>query len=153
MVCPFCTSNKTSVYNSRATARLNNVWRRRRCNNCKKVFTTTETVDPASVIKLKQGKTSVAFSQAKLLISLLRVCDHLEDPETSAHYLCQNVMQKLYRMAAKSSQTINKNDIIEVTMVTLKPYNLAAYVKYLSYHSPQIDPRTLNKKLKETTTF
>lgn len=147
MVCPFCMSQKTSVVNSRSTTKLNNVWRRRSCNECKRIFTTTESIDPASVIKIRSGKLLQDFSQAKLTISVLGACDHLEDPKTAAHYITSNIMQKLYRTAATQPQGISVQDIVTTTLNTLKPYNLAAYVKYLSYHAPHVDSRTLKKQL------
>jgi len=137
----------TSVTNSRPTTKLNNVWRRRRCDSCKRIFTTTESVDPASVLQIKDGKQSKAFSEAKLTISVLRACDHLQDPESAAHYITQNVIQKLYRAATEQAKGIAINDIVATTLATLKPYNLAAYVKYLSYHAPLVDSRTLKKQL------
>lgn len=144
-------SKDTSVYNSRQTARLNNVWRRRRCETCKKTFTTNESVDPGSVIKVTGKRTVKGFSQTTLLLSIFKVCDHLESPEKDAQYVTQTVLQKLYKKAAKNYQLVDKADIAAIVLETLKPYNLAAYVKYLSYHSPQIDSRTLNKKLRKTT--
>lgn len=141
----------TSVYNSRPTTKLNNVWRRRRCDLCHKTFTTTEYVDPASVVQVKHHGKTIPFSQTKLLISVLRACDHLEDSETSAYYITHTSTQKLYRKAAVQSQNITTTDIISSVLDTLKPYNLAAYVKYLSSHAPQIDERTLKKRLKGTT--
>lgn len=147
MVCPFCLSTKTSVYNSRQTTRLNNVWRRRKCNNCHKNFTTTESVDPGSVIKVVGKRTVKPFVNATLLISILRVCDHMDSPEESAAYVAQTVLQKLYKIARKNGQLVSKEDIVATVLDTLKPYNTAAYVKYLSYHSPNLDPRSLKKQL------
>lgn len=151
MVCPFCTNKQTSVYNSRPTTKLNNVWRRRRCDKCHKTFTTTEQVDPSSVIKVKQGKKTVPFLETKLLISVLQACDHLERPAESAYYITHTVTQNLYRRAATQLQTVLIADIIEAALTALKPYNLSAYVKYLSYHAPQIDERMLKKRLKGST--
>jgi transcriptional repressor NrdR len=151
MVCPFCTNKDTSVYNSRQTVRLNNVWRRRRCDKCNKVFTTTESVDPGSVIKVAGTRTLKPFSSTILLLSIFKVCDHMDDPEQSAQYVSQTVLQKLYKIAAKNHHLVGKEEITTAVLETLKPYNLAAYVKYLSYNAPDMDPRILSKRLKETT--
>jgi len=151
MVCPFCGNKDTSVYNSRQTIRLNNVWRRRRCELCGKTFTTTETIDPATVLRVKGNKSTEPFRTTIILVSILHVCDHLPKPEEAADYIYQTVLQKLYRQAANGTQIINKADIVLVVLATLKPYNLAAYVKYLSYHSPDIDTRSLKKQLKTTS--
>lgn len=151
MVCPFCGHKDTLVYNSRQTAKLNNVWRRRRCESCHKTFTTTETIDPATVLRVKNGKLTEPFRSTTMLVSILRVCDHSPKPEEAADYIYQTVLQKLYRQAANGAQIINKADIVLTVLGTLKPYNLAAYVKYLSYHSPDMDARSLKKQLKTTS--
>lgn len=148
MVCPFCTSSKTSVYNSRQTSRLNSVWRRRKCDACGKVFTTNESVDPGSVVKVAGHRTIRPFLQTKLLLSIFKVFDHSDNAENDAQYITQNVLQKLYRLAQKNDQIVSKEEIANTILETLKPYNLPAYVKYLSYHAPNIDQRGLNRILK-----
>jgi len=118
---------------------------------CGKTFTTTETIDPATVLRVKGNKSTEPFRTTTILVSILRVCDHLPKPEEAADYIYQTVLQKLYRQAVNGTQIINKADIVLVVLATLKPYNLAAYVKYLSYHSPDIDTRSLKKQLKTTS--
>lgn len=149
MVCPFCLYKRTTVYNSRPTTKINNVWRRRRCEHCKRTFSSTESVDPTSVLQVQDGKQLTPFWEVKLLLSVLRVCDHLEEPEVVAHQLIHTIMQKLYRQAAVAPKPIKKQDIAAITLATLKSYNLAAYIKYLSYHEPDIDNRSLKKELKK----
>src|SRR5688572_24574686 len=116
MVCPFCTNKKTSVYNSRPTARLNNVWRRRRCDACKKSFTTNEMVDPSSVLNIKVGRSLRNFSPSTLLLSILRSCDHLDEMDMHSNYVYQTVLQKLYKQAAANSGLITKDDINLLTL-------------------------------------
>lgn len=151
MVCPFCSNKATSVYNSRQTSRLNNVWRRRRCDKCHKVFTTNESVDPGSVIKVGGRRTLKPFSQTTLLISIFKVCDHTSRPEQDAQYVTQTVLQKLYKLASKNHHIVGKEEIVDTVLETLKPYNIAAYVKYLSYHSSYFDAHQLKKNLKATS--
>jgi len=112
------------------------------------VFTTNESVDPGSVIKVTGIRTIKPFSQTTLLLSIFKICDHIDNPEVAAQYITQTVLQKLYKLATKNYQLVAKEDIIATVLTTLKPYNLAAYIKYLSYYAPEIDSRTLNRKLK-----
>jgi transcriptional repressor NrdR len=147
MVCPFCLHKDTSVYNSRQTTRLNNVWRRRKCESCKKAFTTIESVDPGSVIQVAGKRTLKPYVHANLTLSILRVFDHIESPEESATYIAQTVLQKLYKLARKNNRIVSKEDIATTVLETLKPYNTAAYIKYLSYHAPNLDAKALKKQL------
>ena len=147
MVCPFCLHKKTNVYNSRSTARLNATWRRRRCDDCGREFTTRESADPASILRVGTAKHAVPYSPAKLTVSMLRACDHRTDHGEAVYWLNDTIEQKLYRLAASAGNTVSKKQIINTTLAVLKNFDAAAYVKYLAYYSPQLDARTLKKRL------
>lgn len=148
MVCPFCLHKKTTVYNSRHTARLNATWRRRRCAACKREFTTRENADPESILRVGTVRRSVPYSRAKLTLGILSVCDHRTDHGEASYWLTDTIEQKLYRLAAKSDNSVTKKQITNTTLETLKNFDTAAYVKYLARYSPTLDARTLKKHLK-----
>lgn len=147
MVCPFCLHKKTSVTNSRRGARLNEVWRRRHCNNCGAQFTTREIADIGSVLAVVNGKTVVPFSHTNLLFELLRVCSHRQDQEQSVPYLACTIEQKLCHKAAKSKKSAITHDMIfEITSETLKNYDPAAYIAYIALHK-KIDAPSIRRAL------
>ena len=148
MVCPFCLHKKTQVYNSRSTARLNATWRRRRCDDCAREFTTRESADPESILRVGTAKRSAPYSRAKLTISILRVCDHRTDHGEAAYWLNDTIEQLMYRKAAKTNSIITKKTIVSTVLETLKKFDTAAYVKYLAVYSPDLDARTLKRHLK-----
>lgn len=148
MVCPFCLHKKTEVYNSRQTAKINATWRRRRCESCGRSFTTRESADPESILRVGTAKRTTTYSRAKLTLSILSVCDHRTDHGEAAYWLCNSIEQKLYRLATGENNSITKNQIIHVVLETLKNFDTAAYVKYLTRYSPELDARTLKKYLK-----
>ena len=148
MVCPFCLHKKTQVINSRSTARLNATWRRRRCNECERVFTTRENADPESILQVGTARRAKPFSRASLTISILRTCDHRADHGEAAYWLCDTIEQHLYRYASKNANIVSKKTIINTALETLKKFDTAAYVKYLALYSPGLDARTLKKHLK-----
>jgi len=147
MVCPFCLHKKTDVYNTRGTTK--GVWRRRRCLNCGKAFTTQEHFDPSGVWKVANGKKTAPYSRATLSMSILRACDHRTNQDDAVWYLFEVVEQKLTPLLTEK-QTIAKSDIIETVSAILKRFDAAAYVKYLSYHQPTLDARTLRKQLRRS---
>lgn len=149
MVCPFCLHKKTEVYNSRPTKKVNSLWRRRRCLACKKEFTTREIIDAEAILRVKiTARKSEPFSRARLLLSVLRACDHQQTRE-NAYWLCQTIEQKLIQHAASKNGIVTPEDIIETTLATLKPFDTPAFIKYLSYHSPSIlDTKTVKQRLK-----
>ena len=147
MVCPFCLHKKTSVYNSRRTSKLNLTWRRRRCESCGREFTTRESADPHSILRVGT-KRPAPYSRAKLTISLLRVSDHRADQGEAAYWLADTIEQKLYRLSTTANNVVTKHQITKTTLDVLKNFDAAAYVKYLAYHSPNMDTRTLKRHLK-----
>lgn len=148
MVCPFCLHKKTNVYNSRPTKRLNAMWRRRRCSNCTREFTTRELIAADSIIRVQAGKKIGPFLKSKLILSVLKACDHLPQDD-AAYWLCDTIEQRLLKQGATSDGVVTTNDIAEVTLAVLKAFNMPAFVKYLSYHAPALDSRTLKRELKK----
>lgn len=148
MECPFCLHKKSEVYNSRSTNGGTAVWRRRRCLNCGKVFTTQEGFDPSGVWLVVDGKNKNKYSRAKLAMSLLRACDHRLNQDNTAWYLFEAVEQQLYPIAAQHEQKLTPQDITNKAAEILKRFDAAAYVKYISYHQPAMDAKTLRRHLR-----
>lgn len=150
MVCPFCLHKKTSVYNSRPTKRLNGVWRRRRCLACNKEFTTQETVDTETILRVSiGGKKTQPFLRPKLILSLLKVCDHRRTEDDAPYWLYQTIEQRLLKQSVETKGVVTKQAIIEACLIVLKTFDTPAFVKYLAYHSPVLDSRTLKRQLKK----
>lgn len=117
--------------------------------NCASEFTTHESVDAQKVIKvIGDGDKETAFSRARLLISILKVCDHLNNSGEAAFMLHDAIEQKLLRTSAANGSVVTKKDIVSLCCATLKNFDAAAYVKYLTYHSPLLDMKQLKKKLR-----
>lgn len=153
MVCPFCLHKKTIVYNSRHTSRLNVTWRRRRCLQCNQEFTTHETIEVQKILRVGNGTTkrsnTTDFSRARLLLSLLKVCDHRPDHGEAAYLLCDAIEQKLLRYGAEHNNVVLTDDVVKICLTTLKHFDATAYLKYLTYHTPSIlDIKTLKKRLR-----
>jgi transcriptional regulator NrdR family protein len=63
------------------------------------------------------------------------------------YWIGNTIEQQLYRLAAKSNNTISKKQIMNTALETLKKFDTAAYVKYLALYSPELDARTLKRHL------
>lgn len=149
MVCPFCLHKKSEIYNSRSTAAGTAVWRRRRCLACGNAFTTQENFDPSGVWTITTDKKDVKYSRAKLALSLLRACDHRANQDNTTWYLFEAVEQQLYPIAGAHAQKITAQDIVDTSAQILKRFDAAAYVKYISYHQPTMDAKTLRRHLRK----
>ena len=133
MTCPYCLYKKTEVYNSRPNGKGAAVWRRRRCLSCLKAFSTQELVDLTSIWKIKTKGQIAPYSRAQLVASLMRACDHLDQPNEKAFYLLNSVEQGLRPIAAKNGMLIGNKDIVQAVSAILERYDAAAHVKYMSY--------------------
>jgi transcriptional repressor NrdR len=137
------------VYNSRPTKRVNALWRRRRCLACKREFTTRETINAETILRVGEPNRIKEFSRATLLLSIVKVCDHrpkLDD----AYWLYDTIEQQLIRLASEQQGIISTNDIKAACLKTLKNFDTPAFVKYLAQFSDDvIDSRTLKKQLRK----
>jgi transcriptional repressor NrdR len=150
MVCPFCLHKKTRVYNSRGNTRLNTTWRRRECEHCKRQFTTYESADPAEILTLRRGNKLERFSHTRLLMSVLRACDHRKELDETVTYLCATIEQKLFlRSLENATGTINRLDIIDIASTVLKNFDSVAYVKYIGRYEQNMPAAALRKALRQ----
>jgi transcriptional repressor NrdR len=75
MQCPFCSSPKTSVVETRLTEPGDAVRRRRECSECGERFTTYERVEAPPVTVVKRDGTKQRFDRQKLLRGLVRAAN------------------------------------------------------------------------------
>lgn len=132
MDCYIC-GNDTKVVNSRSQARLNQVWRRRLCDNCKYIFTTIEKIDLERSMTVKTDSDTISpFMREKLLISINDSLGHREDHVSEAVALTDTVISKLQNKYKNS--LISSVGIIETTQEVLKNFDNTAVVHYSAYH-------------------
>lgn len=130
MVCPFCEHPKLKTVNSRKTKKNNQVWRRRQCESCGRLFTTREYIDLTDIAVLSRSGKTEPYSRPKLLASLLQALDHLGDRQVeSAYALSETIEKQLY------GDEISSEGIIKSAIETLKLFDEVSAIKYQSYHS------------------
>lgn len=147
MVCIYC-GKKTKVTNSRPQARLNGIWRRRECTSCHALFTSAETVALTDVMRAKKRSGTLEhFERDKLFISIYRSTDHLPDAIKLSRELTDTVIGKLFRKKPMSP-IIETSAISSVTAQTLKAFNAASSVRYLSFQTNMKLSNDVRKNLK-----
>ena len=82
-------------------------------------------------------------------MSLLKACDHRSNHDDAAWYLYEAVEQRLAPIAAEN-HLLTTRQIAEIAAAILKNFDPTAYVKYLSYHQPAMDAKTLRKHLRQS---
>lgn len=146
MHCPFCQNSKTEVYNSRLSGGKQQVWRRRRCKNCQKPFTTYENVDLSFLNVRKNDGQIEPYMRSKLCISIYKACIGLSDQADDADALCVTIEQKLLK---KGWQELASEVIAETALETLKAFNAAAFMRYLSHRMDFSSQHQLQQELQK----
>lgn len=132
MVCLYC-RQPTKVTNSRYRSNSLVVWRRRRCQSCQVVFTTTESAINDQNIKFlnKNGRLQ-PFSRDKLFISIFNSLKHRKNAVDEATALTDTVVIKL--TAGFQNATLSGSEIITVVQAVLANFDQAAATHYSAYH-------------------
>ncbi len=146
MVCPKCLHAETDVTNSRAQARKQQTWRRRKCQNCGFTFTTRESHDVSFVIVDKRDGSEEQFSRSKLLMSIYKACNHMADQQNTAEALADTVITKLMPFPDKKTSSA---DVAKIISEVLKRFDMAAAIKYDSFQTDLSNRTLLKRHLKE----
>ena len=132
MVCIYCHC-KTDVINSRPQKRFNHTWRRRQCQGCGAVFSTTEAPDLSKSIVFRSTvrKTS-PFDRDVLFVSILQALGHRSDAITTASALTATIVAKPLKTAQNAQ--VNRIDVVHISYEVLLNFDTAAAVHYQAYH-------------------
>lgn len=131
MVCIYC-SGKTEVYNSRHQKRENKVWRRRKCLNCKAVFTTVESLAYQSSLAVRKNGELSPFSSDKLYLSVYSCLKHRQTAIQDARAIVDTIISKLPELIENG--LIDGQIVAKVAYSVLKRYDKPASVQYEAYH-------------------
>jgi transcriptional repressor NrdR len=130
MKCPYCNS-ESSVTNSRLQKRSNSVWRRRKCQKCHAIWTTSERLQASGTFKVQTNMLMVDFRPETLLISIYEVLKHRKSPDTDAQYVSNTVIEDLQNLKQPSFTT---TQITTTTYNVLKNYDKLASELYKTIH-------------------
>lgn len=142
MECPFCGYERTDVYNSRNTGSAKRIWRRRRCQNCHRAFTSYEAPSLSFITIIKRDGRRQPYKRHKLLISLYFTCQGLEDQLEDIEAITDIVESRLLELRQPN---ISSDQLAETVLSTLKHFHPGAYMRYMSFR----DSLSSNAELKE----
>ncbi|MEO8105636.1 MAG: hypothetical protein ABI602_04885 [Candidatus Saccharibacteria bacterium] len=131
MVCIQCQS-ETRVINSRLQKKANQVWRRRKCGNCRTIFTTREVAQYELAWLVRTSSTLRPFHRDKLLLSIIASIQHRPNALEDASALTETVMNKLLYTAPAG--VIDASTITRIVQVALNRFDKAASVHYQAFH-------------------
>ena len=132
MVCIYC-SDETRVINSRHQKRLNQVWRRRKCDNCLAVFSTHEAASYEDSWRVQAADASLRpFLRNKLFLSLHKSCEHRKRSVEDATGLTSTVISLLGHQT--DAGLLEASSIAITAHEVLQNFDKAAAVHYLAFH-------------------
>lgn len=126
MRCPFCGYEESKVTDSRASADLSSIRRRRECLKCENRFTTFETVDLIIQVRKKDG-TYEDFKQEKIIKGLDAACCHSKVSHDQVRMLVSKITAGLMSSQIKEISTKELGDIV---MDHLKQLDMVAYIRF-----------------------
>lgn len=131
MVCTYCGS-KLKTTNSRHLARSNGTWRRKKCNNCNKIFTTIELSDYKLSWLVNKNDKLTPFNRDLLFISIFNSLKHRNSAINEASELSVTVINKI--QSDITDAVINVKKIKEITYNCLKNFDFVASIQYKAYY-------------------
>lgn len=131
MVCIYC-RRKTQIINSRHQKRSNKVWRRRRCLNCRAVFTTLEEVDFSTSLQVQKNGRQGPFLADLLYMDILLALENRKSAYSDARELTDTIIKRL--LLSKANPIFQSSDISLVAASVLKRFDSRAWHRYAAEH-------------------
>ena len=144
MKCPFCGNPESKVVDSRPTDEGDSIRRRRECLECRKRFTTYETIERVPIVVIKKDGSRQAFDRNKLIGSMLKSCEKRSVPLGTLEGIADEIELTLQNDMAKE---VSSTDIGNMVMEKLKTVDEVAYVRFASVYRQFKDINTFRKEL------
>jgi len=145
MRCPYCSSEKTRVIDSRDLGELEITRRRRECRKCKKRFTTYERVETIDLVVIKKDGRREKFDRNKLLVGIQKACEKRPISQERIEKLVEEIERELRNM---DSLEVESRVIGELVMRKLKKLDKVAYIRFASVYREFADIESFEKELR-----
>ncbi len=139
MNCPFCSSEKTRVLESRIISQA--VRRRRECSDCGNRFTTHEKAVFQFWV-LKKDSREEPYSFDKLNRGIFMALG--KGDEQQSLEVARRVEQRIF---SRKKNPIRTTEIGRMVLQELRKIDKMAYVRFASIHKAIEDPRLLRKEI------
>src|SRR5258708_263250 len=136
MHCPYCGSKESEVVETRESADLDTIRRRRSCIACSKRFTTYERVENVALIVIKRDRRREQFSRDKLKTGLLKACEKTIIPTEVIEKVVIDITRELRGL---DGLEIESKLIGEMVARKLKQLDKVAYIRFASVFKRFVD--------------
>ncbi len=132
MVCIYC-GHKTSVTNSRSSAKSTSTWRRRACKSCRAIFTTHELIDLESSLRVSTSSGALEpFLRDKLLISVFSSLSHRKTALMDSKHLTDTLLTMVVDHSNRG--VITSKEIHNIIYKTLNHFDSVSAIHYKAHH-------------------
>jgi transcriptional repressor NrdR len=131
MRCPFCNAADTKVINSRPAGGGESIRRRRECEQCKKRFTTFETLEKSLQTVVKRDGSRVPYSRERVLRGLEKACKKRPVSEQQIDEVLDHVEAEGF---SDTKREIRSEDIGRLVLDKLRTIDAVAYIRFASVY-------------------
>lgn len=147
MNCPFCDSTQVFVINSRPTKNNTQIWRRRQCSGCQKLFTTYENIDLSYLVVVKKSGRKQRYNRAKLFSGIYHAAIGEKkvdrgDMGDLAEKVTKEIEKEILLLKKKKIKT---SEIFNISARILRKKYYGTFLRYLAYFK-KLDSKTENKR-------
>ena len=146
MKCPFCAAKDTRVIDSREV--VNEVRRRRECENCHKRFTTYERIEQNPLVVVKKDGRREEFQSEKLSRAISMACYKRPISSETISQICVDIEATL-RNETKSE--IPSSLVGELVMNKLRATDKVAYIRFASIYREFTDVKDFRQAIKDVS--
>lgn len=129
MLCPYCSSDQTSVLESRESEDGTVTRRRRECNKCAKRFTTYERVEVIDLKVVKKDGNKEDFDREKIREGIRLACEKRPCEAEEIESMVDDIEMRLLN---RKSTEISSSDIGRMVLTRLKKMDEVAYLRFAS---------------------
>jgi transcriptional repressor NrdR len=144
MRCPYCGYTDSKVIDSRPTDDGLSIRRRRGCLQCKKRFTTYETVEQMPVMVVKRDGSRQVFDKQKVLRGMIRAC---YKRQVSAEELENAANEVELEVRSSNKREVDAQYVGDLVMEKLKALDEVSYVRFASVYRQFKDISTFREEL------
>jgi transcriptional repressor NrdR len=148
MYCPYCGSRDSQVVETRESADLDTIRRRRTCLTCEKRFTTYERVEHVQLIVIKKDGKREQFAREKLKTGVLKACEKTVVPADVIEKMVHEIARELRTMG---SLEVKSELIGEMVAQRLKKLDKVAYIRFASVFKRFLDVEDFQKEVRGLT--
>lgn len=152
MDCPFCGNTQLTVVNSRPTKAGTQIWRRRKCLNCKQSFSTYERINLSYLTVVKKSGTKQRYSRAKLYsgiyhCTLDRKKSDRGELSVMSEEITTEVEKKILDLHKKVLTTDEIKEIVLETLSIKSPDSLLRFIAHRDSDNIKLIKKSVKKYL------